>query len=81
MALNGPEIIEEQGLSAAIMAWEGKELNWGRIIWNQMNIELSKKKTRNPLLLYGVVYISKFCKSDLPALPSTRVAEPARRSG
>jgi hypothetical protein len=51
--------ISEEGVGAALMAWNGMPLNWSKIVYNNIKVELMRKKTRGTLSLYSAVYLTK----------------------
>jgi hypothetical protein len=51
--------ISEEGVGAALMAWNGMPLNWSKIVYNNIKMELMRKKTRGTLSLYSAVYLTK----------------------
>ena len=65
MALHGIDYISEAGLSAALMAWKGKKVNWAHVVFEQMKLELSRKRSRNPMTLCCGPYLSYMCQVDL----------------
>ena len=50
--------IQEAGLALAIMAWQGIQLSWGNILYEQMKLELMKKHEKGVLTLYSIPYIT-----------------------
>ena len=67
--------IEGKQISAAWLAWNGTRLNWGEILIVSIRREVSRKKTRNPMLLLASGYLNVLCKEasdgvvNLAALP------------
>jgi hypothetical protein len=41
------------------MAWNGMPLNWSKIIYNNIKMELMRQTTRDTLSLYSSVYLTK----------------------
>ena len=54
----GVGTILEAGLALAIMAWQGIQLSWGNILYEQMKLELMKKHGKGVLTLYSIPYIT-----------------------
>ena len=78
MAEDGLEYMSEKGVAAAIMSWNGIQLSWGNIVFEQIKVELNKKQARAPLRFYSTIYLSNLTKppvhlnegsSRLPPLP------------
>jgi hypothetical protein len=65
-----PEHISEEGIAAALMALQGMPLNWSKIIYNNIKLELMRKRTRGVLALYSVVYLTKIMDPTQPPIPS-----------
>jgi hypothetical protein len=65
-----PEHISEEGVAAALMAWQGMPLNWSKIIYNNIKLELMRKRTRGVLALYSAVYLTKIMDPTQPPIPS-----------
>ena len=61
----GLEHMSEKGVAAAIMSWNGIQLSWGNIVFEQMKVELNKKHVKSPLKLYSAIYISNLIKSPV----------------
>jgi hypothetical protein len=62
--------ILEEGVGAALMAWNGMPLNWSKIIYNNIKVELMQKKTRGTLSLYSAVYLTKLMDPTQPPVPT-----------
>ena len=58
LAESGVGTIPEAGLALAIMAWQGIQLSWGNILYEQMKLELMKKHGKGVLTLYSIPYIT-----------------------
>jgi hypothetical protein len=58
--------ISEEGVGAALMAWNGMSLNWSKIIYNNIKVELMRKRTRGTLSLYSAVYLTKLMDPTQP---------------
>ena len=50
--------IPDAGLALAIMAWQGIQLSWGNILYEQIKLELMKKHGKGDLTLYSIPYIT-----------------------
>jgi hypothetical protein len=61
--------ILEEGVAAALMAWNGMPLNWSKIVYNNMKLELMRKKTRGILSLYNAVFLTKMMDPTHPSIP------------
>jgi hypothetical protein len=62
--------ISEEGVGAALMAWNGMPLNWSKIIYNNIKVELMWKRTRGTLSLYSAVYLTKLMDPTQPPVPT-----------
>jgi hypothetical protein len=51
------------------MAWNGMPLNWSKIIYNNIKVELMQKRTRGTLSLYSAVYLTKLMDPTQPPVP------------
>jgi predicted nucleic acid-binding Zn-ribbon protein len=69
--------ISLEGVGAALMAWNRMPLNWSNIIYNNIKLELLKKKPRGVLFLYSAVYLTKLMDPIQPAVPSPPTANSA----
>ena len=85
MAEVGVGTILEEGLALAVMAWQGVQLSWGNILYEQMKLEFMKKHGKNAITLYSIPYItyltSSFRKSGtlqpiLSTINSSTVVQP-----
>ena len=63
MAEVGVGTKSEEGLALAIMAWQGVQLSWGNILYEQMKLELMKKHRKNAITLYSIPYITYLTNS------------------
>ena len=54
MAECGLATMSEEGLAVAIMAWQGVQLSWGNIIYEQMKLEMMKKHGRSSITFYSI---------------------------
>jgi hypothetical protein len=61
--------ISEEGVGAALMVWNGMPLNWSKIVYNNIKVELMRKKTRGTLSLYSAVYLTKLMDPTQPRVP------------
>jgi hypothetical protein len=52
------------------MAWNGMPLNWSKIIYNNIKVELMRKRTRGTLSLYSAVYLTKLMDPTQPPVPT-----------
>ena len=59
----GVGTILEAGLALAIMAWQGIQLSWGNILYEQIKLELMKKYGKSVLTLYSIHYITYITSS------------------
>ena len=59
----GVGTISEAGLALAIMAWQGIQLSWGNILYEQIKLELMKKHGKNVITLYSIHYITYITSS------------------
>ena len=59
----GVGTISEAGLALAIMAWQGIQLSWGNILYQQMKLEMMKKHGKNVITLYSIHYITYLTSS------------------
>ena len=64
MAECGLATISEEGLAVAIMAWQGVQLSWGNIIYEQMKLEMMKKHGRSSITFYNIPYITYLTSSS-----------------
>ena len=55
---SGVGTIPEAGLALAIMAWQGIQLSWRNILYEQIKLELMKKHGKGVLTLYSIPYIT-----------------------
>ena len=55
--------ISEAGLALAIKAWQGVQLSWGNILFEQMKLEMMKKHGKNVITLYSIHYITYLTSS------------------
>jgi hypothetical protein len=62
--------ILQEGIAAALMAWQGMPLNWSKIVYNNIKLELMRKRTRGVLALYSAVYLTKMMDPTQPPLPT-----------
>jgi hypothetical protein len=62
--------ISEEGVGATLMAWNGMPLNWSKIIYNNIKVELMRKRTRGTLSLYSAVYLTKLMDPTQPPVPT-----------
>ena len=78
--------IPDAGLALAIMAWQGIQLSWGNILYEQIKLELMKKHGKGVLTLYSIPYIIYLTspsrvegESQLPVstINSSTVVQPA----
>ena len=60
----------EEGVGTALMAWNGMLLNWSKIIYNNIKVELMWKKTRGTLALYNAIYLTKLMDLTQPLVPT-----------
>jgi hypothetical protein len=61
------------------MAWNGMPLNWSKIIYNNIKVELMRKRTRGTLSLYSAVYLTKLMdptQLPVPTLESVNLTLP-----
>ena len=58
LAEDGVGTILDAGLALAIMAWQGIQLSWGNILYEQIKLELMKKHGKGVLTLYSIPYIT-----------------------
>jgi predicted nucleic acid-binding Zn-ribbon protein len=63
------EYISEEGVAAGLMAWNGVPLNWSKIIYNNIKLELMKKRIRGVLSLHSAVYLTKMMDPTQPTVP------------
>ena len=61
----GVGTISEAGLVLAIMAWQGIQLSWGNILYEQMKLEMMKKHGKSVITLYSIHYIIIYLTSSL----------------
>ena len=54
----GVGTISDAGLALAIMAWQGVQLSWRNILYEQIKLELMKKHGKGVLTLYSIPYIT-----------------------
>ena len=54
----GVGTISEASFALAIMAWQGIQLSWGNILYEQIKLELMKKHRKNVITLYSIHYIT-----------------------
>ena len=82
----GVGTISDAGLALAIMAWQGVQLSWGNILYEQIKLELMKKHGKSVLTLYSIHYITYITSSlrvdgasQLPVstINSSTVVQPA----
>lgn len=77
--LNRPqkEMIAPKAIVTAISTWEGKQINWAKIVQQNMGEELANKLVGRPVTmeLFSAFYISELCQ-DLPT-PAYTVARPS----
>ena len=59
----GVGTISEAGLALAIMAWQGIQLSWENILYEQMKLEMMKKHGKNVITLYSIHYITYLTSS------------------
>ena len=64
----GVGTMSEAGLTLAIMAWQGIQLSWGNILYEQMKLEMMKlemmkKHEKNVITLYSIHYITYLTSS------------------
>ena len=52
------------------MAWNEMPLNWSKIIYNNIKVELIQKQTKGPMALNSVVYLTKMMDPTQPAIPT-----------
>ena len=52
------------------MAWNGMPLNWSKIIYNNIKMELIQKQTKGPLALYSAIYLTKMMDPTQPTIPT-----------
>jgi hypothetical protein len=62
--------ISEEGVGVALMAWNEMPLNWSKIIYNNIKVELMWKRTRGTLSLYSAVYLTKLMDPTQPLVPT-----------
>jgi hypothetical protein len=62
--------ISSEGVGAALMAWNGMPLNWSKITYNNIKMELMRQTTRDTLSLYSSVYLTKLMDPTQPMIPS-----------
>jgi hypothetical protein len=72
--------IEDKKISATWMAWNGKKLNWGEILIVNIRRKISRKKTRNPMMLLASRYLNVLCKEALEEVVNL-VAMPLKMKG
>ena len=86
LAEAGVGTIPDAGLALAIMAWQGFQLSWGNILYEQIKLELMKKHGKGVLTLYNIPYITYLTspsrvegESQLPVstINSSTVVQPA----
>ena len=86
LAEAGVGTILDVGLALAIMAWQGIQLSWGNILYEQIKLELMKKHGKGVLTLYSIPYITYLTspsreeeESQLPVstINSSTVVQPA----
>ena len=63
MAEVGVGTMSKEGLALAIMAWQGVQLSWENILYEQMKLELIKKHGKNAITLYSIPYITYLTSS------------------
>ena len=82
----GVGTISKAGLALAIMAWQGIQLSWGNILYEQIKLELMKKHGKSVITLYSIHYITYITSllrvdgaSQLPisTINSSTVVQPA----
>ena len=61
--------MSDQKVAAAVLAWEGAEINWGQILLDSLKAELYQKRNRNPLISSCQFYIEALCRSAQPQTP------------
>ena len=61
MALEGVEVITSEGLAATYQSWNGEQLNWANILYNQICSKIVGKTTRNQLFFFNSTYLLDFC--------------------
>ena len=85
----GVGTISDAGLALAIMAWQGIQLSWGNILYEQIKLEQMKKHGKGVLTLYSIHYITYLTNSlrvngasQLPVstINSSTVVQPAPTS-
>jgi hypothetical protein len=54
--------INDKYVSAAYRAWNGVRISWAEILIVSIRKEISKMKTRNPMLLLSAGYLNVYCK-------------------
>jgi hypothetical protein len=59
----------EESVAATLMASNGVPLNWSKIIYNNIKLELMRKKTRGFLALQSAVYLTKMMDPTQPIIP------------
>ena len=63
LAETGVGTMSEAGLTLAILAWQGVQLSWGNILYEQMKLEMMKKHGKNVITLYSIHYITYLTSS------------------
>ena len=59
----GVGTISKAGLALAIMVWQGIQLSWRNILYEQIKLELMKKHGKNVITLYSIHYITYLTSS------------------
>jgi hypothetical protein len=57
--------IDDKYVAAAYRAWNGVRINWAEILIVSIRKEISRKKTRNPMLLLSAGYLNVYCKPHI----------------
>ena len=63
MAPEGADVLSEGGLAVAYRSWKGERMNWAKIMYSHIRMELGSKGTRHHLFFHCTTYISAFCPS------------------
>jgi hypothetical protein len=57
--------IDDKYVATAYRAWNGVRINWAEILIVSIWKEISRKKTRNPMLLLSAGYLNVYCKPHI----------------
>lgn len=72
--------MEQKYLVAAVRTWEGKELDWARIVQYRINEEIQTRKAQSPdvIRLYSAFYITCLCEGKPEETTPPRLTSPGR---